>query len=389
MDVALNGQPWLSLSDQVAGLLRDNADAVAAEVIRVLPLDVPEYARPMEGRFGAGLSRGVQVAFARFAQLPGTDWPALGPDDRGVYTRLGRGEVTQGRTIDALLAAYRSSARTAFREFSAIALYAGLDSADVVLLGESVLAYIEELSAASAHGYAAELSEQAGERDRLRVALADLLLRGEADAESLAAASRAAGWAIPDRLVAVSVPEATSEGLRAALPQALTVARPGEVVVLLPEPLTPAARARVDAALAGRGAGVGPARVHRKVSESWRLARAVRAVVTGPEGDAAWAEEHLADLIVHAGPDLVSQLGEWRLAPLQGVRPGQRERLTDTLACWLRHRGQRAPMAAELHVHEQTIGYRVAQLRDLFGDQLDDPAVRFELELVLRARRVR
>jgi DNA-binding PucR family transcriptional regulator len=36
-------------------------------------------------------------------------------------------------------------------------------------------------------------------------------------------------------------------------------------------------------------------------------------------------------------------------------------------------------------VHQQTVGYRVSQLKDLFGAALDDPETRFELELVLRA----
>ncbi len=64
-----------------------------------------------------------------------------------------------------------------------------------------------------------------------------------------------------------------------------------------------------------------------------------------------------------------------------------REKLEETLLAWLRHWGQRAPVAAELGIHPQTVGYRVAQLRELFGDSLEEPQVRFELELVLRARR--
>jgi DNA-binding PucR family transcriptional regulator len=36
-------------------------------------------------------------------------------------------------------------------------------------------------------------------------------------------------------------------------------------------------------------------------------------------------------------------------------------------------------------VHPQTVRYRVAQLRELFGDALDTPDGRFELELALRA----
>ena len=39
----------------------------------------------------------------------------------------------------------------------------------------------------------------------------------------------------------------------------------------------------------------------------------------------------------------------------------------------------------ELFVHQQTVGYRVGQLKELFGGALDDPEARFELELVLRA----
>jgi DNA-binding PucR family transcriptional regulator len=37
-------------------------------------------------------------------------------------------------------------------------------------------------------------------------------------------------------------------------------------------------------------------------------------------------------------------------------------------------------------VHPQTVRYRLARLREHFGDALDDPEARFELEVVLRAR---
>ena len=42
-------------------------------------------------------------------------------------------------------------------------------------------------------------------------------------------------------------------------------------------------------------------------------------------------------------------------------------------------------MAAALDVHPQTVRYRIRQLRDLFGDRLEDPEGRFELALALRA----
>ena len=45
-------------------------------------------------------------------------------------------------------------------------------------------------------------------------------------------------------------------------------------------------------------------------------------------------------------------------------------------------------MARALHLHPQTIRYRLTRLRGLFGDSLTDADDRFELELALRSRRV-
>ena len=100
-----------------------------------------------------------------------------------------------------------------------------------------------------------------------------------------------------------------------------------------------------------------------------------------------WVEDHLADLVLGAESQALADLAVLRLAPLDRATPAPRAKLAETLLAWLRHWGQRAPIAEELHVHPQTVGYRVAQLRELFGEALDDPQARFELELVLRAGR--
>ena len=67
------------------------------------------------------------------------------------------------------------------------------------------------------------------------------------------------------------------------------------------------------------------------------------------------------------------------------IRAGARTRLRATLRAWLDNPGQVTVVAGELHVHPQTVRYRVAQLRELFGERLDDPEARFELALALRA----
>jgi DNA-binding PucR family transcriptional regulator len=63
--------------------------------------------------------------------------------------------------------------------------------------------------------------------------------------------------------------------------------------------------------------------------------------------------------------------------------------LSETLLAWLDHQGRVPEIAAALNVHPQTVRYRLGRLRELFGAQLDDPQVRFELALVLRPVRAR
>ena len=47
-------------------------------------------------------------------------------------------------------------------------------------------------------------------------------------------------------------------------------------------------------------------------------------------------------------------------------------------------RRDRARRPTELGVHPQTVRYRLARLRELLGDKLDDPETRFEISLALR-----
>ena len=237
-------------------MLRPRLTDVVEEVIAAVAVAVPAYARPLEGRFGDGVRQGVEVALGRFLELPGTTEPALTPDSRRVYAALGRGEVRQGRTLDGLLSAYRAGARVTLRRMSRDALEAGLDTEALVALGESILAYIEELSAASAEGFAFEQSERAGEMDRRRVELLELLLHGTADDVAAQEASAAAGWVLPSALVAVTMPLDEASGVRFQLgSRALTMARATDAVALVPAPTNgPGAdRAGAGAARPARG----------------------------------------------------------------------------------------------------------------------------------------
>jgi DNA-binding PucR family transcriptional regulator len=49
----------------------------------------------------------------------------------------------------------------------------------------------------------------------------------------------------------------------------------------------------------------------------------------------------------------------------------------------LLHQGRRDDVAAALFVHPQTVRYRMGQLRELYGDRLEDPRTVRDLTLAL------
>jgi DNA-binding PucR family transcriptional regulator len=125
---------------------------------------------------------------------------------------------------------------------------------------------------------------------------------------------------------------------------------------------------------------------------SWAVAKAaLRASEAGAlDGNGLIvAEDHLTDLLIFESGGLANRLAERRLAPLAELTPAGRARMEETALAFVQHGGNAAAMARALHLHPQTIRYRLTRLRELLGEQLEDPDARFELELALRAGRVR
>jgi hypothetical protein len=423
-------RPFTAIPAGAADVLRPVLPGLADEMIRAIAVEVPDYARAMEGDFGRVVRLGVESALGRFVDL--IEDPT-GDDGRGraTYVNLGRGEMRAGRSLDALLSAYRLGSRLAWRRFVEAGVAGGLEPDAIYALGEAIFAYIDELSAESAEGYAEEQSASAGERQRLRRRLVRLLAQDPpADEETVLAAAAAAGWPLPRAVAALVTSPVRSEEAgpdRAAVAGAVAVAAPGAApsglppatsevaaeadalaarlarrvgeeaigagverlaLVLVPDPGAPARPSRLRAAVEGRPAAFGPSVPLARAGVSVRRAIATHALLmAGRLGatDFARAEEHLPALVIAADPILGAELAEQRLAPLAALPDGPRARLTETLRAWLDRPGQVQAVAAELGVHPQTVRYRVRQLRELFGDALEDPEARFELGLALRA----
>jgi lambda repressor-like predicted transcriptional regulator len=378
----------------VADVLRPELPALADEIVAELSRGVPDYARPLEGPFGQALRAGVEEALGRFTRIVAD--PKADPDaGREVYLNLGRGEMRAGRSLDALLAAYRLGARVAWRRLAAAGERAGLSPRTLYTLAEAIFAYIDELSADSIEGYAREQAAAAGALQRRRQRLAALLVQDPPAAPATVdAAASSAGLRIP-RTVSVLVVESdeSSEGAeRLAVrlgPDALVTHQPPLNVALVP---APARREELEAAVRGRRAAIGPEVSWQEAALSFARAREVLRLAGegGIDGDEALlvAERHRLSLLLGADRRLARDVAESALAPLDSETELSRERLGSTLDAWLRHRGRTEAVAKALHVHPQTVRYRLARLRELFGSRLDDPDGRFELELALRARRI-
>src|SRR4051812_13943394 len=155
---------------------------VAGQTVAAVIIEVPSYAGALTGAMGENIEAAVQMALAGFLKLASRSHDSdpstpLGPTLEGAYA-LGRGEARSGRSMDALLAAYRVGARVAWREMADAAAQAGLHAQTMAQFAELVFAYIDELSAASVAGHGDELSTSGRVRERYLERLARQLLAG-------------------------------------------------------------------------------------------------------------------------------------------------------------------------------------------------------------------
>jgi hypothetical protein len=313
----------------------------------------------------------------------------LSPALVGAY-ELGRGEARQGRSMDALLSAYRVGARVAWRELSETAVDGGVPPLMIARFAELVFAFIDELSAASVSGHADELASSDRERRRHLDRLGQHLLTG-APIEVLRASAERAEWRPPDTLTAVILPSAQTRGVVSRFGQStlqLSGDLPGiesseSVVVLLIPDMHGPNRSRLLRELRDRRAVVGPARTWAQAHSSYRRVLQARELHLAGDTDTVDTDIHLVDLVLGADREAGEDLRQQVLAPLDQVRPNTAERLAETLRSWLLHRGQRDAVAADLFVHAQTVRYRMTQLRELYGERLNDPRTVLELIVAL------
>ncbi|MGW1502558.1 PucR family transcriptional regulator [Streptomyces mirabilis] len=373
---------------------------VVAAIVSAVHEQVPVYAALDDSRLPE--VRAIAAwGLERLLHLWVTDG-ALEPSDLRRFRGIAAARAADGRPVQAVLRAYRVAATVLTDEIAARA--PRLAAADAFALTRMLLTALDTLSEEMTTAYAATDEDLAADRDRaLRLLLDDLIAGRHASVGALSDRSARLGVQLPDPyclLVAEPVgPERPDMALDAAtrLLEALAVpgvpgdevassatVRGSRAVLLLPGE----AAARAGAVLGARswrGCAITGESLDR-VAVAHRLA--ADALDTAP-AHAHRPGRVLTDADAHvlallgghpaAAPDQVARLV---LGPL--TDPGQRH-LMEALTAYI-DAGSANAAARVLHLHAQSLRYRLRRIHALTSRDPRDPWQRLTLDIARTIR---
>jgi hypothetical protein len=374
------------MADQLRPVLPSVVDEMVAEILAT----VPEYAQPVlcgDDSYEHAVRRGAQEAVSQFVERI-ADPGASQDQTSALFRRLGEAEAGEGRSLESLQAALRAGARVALRWLTQASQWMDAPLETLGALTETVLIFLDEIATESAEGYAQ--AQTGGDlRRRRRRLIGVLLAEPPAAAEAVAELARLAQWR-PPRQVSVIVLAGHQAGDDVPVLPAEVLHDPDRApgVLIVPDPYGPGRRAMLDRGLHGFRCAVGPPVCLSDAVKSLHWAREAAGLAEqGLFGDytVIHCDEHLTEMVLRRGGDLLDRLEARCLAPLSDMPPGRQDMMAETLLAWL-ETGKSGTVASRLFIHPQTARYRLHKLQELFGEQLDNPDGRFELAMVLRAR---
>jgi hypothetical protein len=370
---------------------------VVAAIVSAVHEQVPVYAALDDSRLPE--VRAIAAwGLERLLHLWVTDG-ALEPSDLRRLRGIAAARAADGRPVQAVLRAYRVAATVLTDEIAARA--PRLAAADAFALSRMLLTALDTLSEEMTTAYAATDEDLAADRDRaLRLLLDDLIAGRHASVGALSDRSARLGIQLPDPYcLLVAEPwgaERPDMALDAATGLLEALAVPGDeaassatvrgsrAVVLLPG----AAAARAGAVLGARswrGCAITGESLDR-VAVAHRLA--ADALDTAP-AHAHRPGRVLTDADAHvlallgghpaAAPDHVARLV---LGPL--TDPGQRH-LMEALTAYI-DAGSASAAARVLHLHAQSLRYRLRRIHALTSRDPRDPWQRLTLDIARTIR---
>jgi hypothetical protein len=376
---------------ELAGLLRSEMDGLPAEICAGIRAAVAEYATP-DRRQESPMRSAVEQAVVSFVDRIAE--PSA-PSSRltEVFRLLGQNEAHHDRNLNALQAAFRVAFRVAWHWTMGLCARHELPSETVAGLADAQLEYMHELTSISVEGYLEASAHSPEELAELRLRLLGLILeRPAAPRQAITELAERADWRVPAEVTPIVVRPGVRLVRTALSDDVLADLEGAGPRLLIPGRFTAARRAMIEAAVPRDRIVVGVTVPLEEAADSFRWAiRILHLIAEGVVDDArlTFCEDHLLTLWLMSDPPLIDELARQRLDRLAGMPAGKQKALTETLRVWLESWSTAADVGNRLHVHPQTVRYRLNQLKESLGDRFSDPEARFGLELVLRAQRLR
>lgn len=357
-------------------IARVDAEAVAAAMVEAFRESIAGYRRLPDsvigGLIAAIAQRNVELCFAL---MPDGRLPTA--EDLRDFERSARDRATEGMPLEDLLHAYRLGGR---HGWEALVAAATPDETPTLLVAaERLMGYVDVVSAAVARAYLDESQHLVSEEERKLRDLFDALCSGTALNASLDALRDRLGLPAADRYqpFVQTVPGAAS---RHHADLAADLRRRG--VLALTEGDRVAGLAAADRALrAEPGAllAAGPPVARQAIPEAIGRLRVLlemarRRRLTGRVTPADLPLE----VLLAAAPAEADALAAAALEPLGA--------LVDTVAAFVDSGLDRRGTATALHVHPNTLDYRLRRARELSGLDLARPQDLAVLVLALRQR---
>ncbi|MBO2455879.1 helix-turn-helix domain-containing protein [Actinomadura barringtoniae] len=375
----LDVRPFEAIPRDLARRMRPHSGLAADPVPEAVPVAVDPATRKVQERIVRCLEH-----FYALVEDPHAAWERIAP----TYVELGREMARDGQDLDEMHMLMCRTARSAWHSITAIADSLDIERSTLGMIADAQFSYMDAVAALVTQGYETESAgtTEALHRRRTRL-LALLLAEPPVPEDVIADAARSAEWRLPRTVAAVTLkPRRMTAHHPPALPPDVLADPP---VLVLPDPEGPGRLRILEPLLRNWVVVVGPTVQPTQTVKSLRWAQEAlelvgRGVIAGTE--VVRCMDHVPTLAIFRAEELIEHAAAARLAPLRALSPVQAERLSETLLSLLENKFNATEAGNQMHVHPQTVRYRLRRLEQLFGDDLFDPRRSLELEMILHAR---
>jgi hypothetical protein len=380
------------VGEQVAALgtrLLAEEEELAEEMTRRIQAAVPLYTTgivPTETLHAASLAN-VAYIFGNIGRIP-----AATPLQTREY---GRARARAGMPLAAVMAAYRVGARHLWQRLAETAGTVGASAEVITRAASDMWLILDTYTQDMADGYREEATAQAVAQQQQQSALVQAILGEDLTGTSLWEAADilrfpgrgsylviAAAVAEPGRPV---LPGIRQRLATAGLASAWTVTHDSQTGIIA----TPADTLDIEIVIGvlnhlhvGR---VGLSNAYPNLAGSAHALRQARIALRAStdQRQITAFNQHPIAVTAAAAPEVTADLAATTLAGLDRLPPADRTLLLDTFTAWFHHQGSASAAAARLHVHPNTVRYRLRRLEQLLGRSINDPRDIAELSLAI------